>query len=538
MKSSSLVLRASAWLALGFSASMTHAATPLFKVTIATNPAYPLAQMITVEPKINRHYPYAGIKITDPNYAGRISRIEGCTMTRNGWCVFSVGGGNNKRKKLSIRLHSPVPRANNILYPLPMPGSLTSSTTTVQTSTNASGSDAVSVQSVSATSPGKLIGYIYGSETPVPASDIAQAGYTHVLINAAPFYDGTITGTGGTLYMNALTGFSDFNSSQTTSLYSYIQQLHSYSIYVLLSIGGTIYGTYPSGVTPYFSTAVDGVSNPQTFINDLIGNSTTPNTLTYIADTYGFDGFDFNIEGGLGTNTSSSSASENFTNPGANCSLSTYSYDCTTYYLYTLINTIYSSLYSAYGNQLLLSIPPQYSQAGANSQYDSVYTTFSAIAMQVYYSLAWFAPQLYNPGSGGSIYGINTVIYPLSGQTFTSTTDTGVALGVDVLASWPQNTSVGFFPYIADLTQSQVAMGYAINESTGDGSPVAIPSVVQNTVACLRYNTCCTSYIPPSAYSSFAGVFAFTINGDQANNFSFANTISECVVYGDCPCLS
>ncbi len=563
MKNNRFKLKLSALFVLGLSMPMAHAATSLFAVTVGGSPTDPFAKIITVSAKKDRNYPYVGIKITDPKYIGKIRQIEGCAMNRDGWCVFSVEGNHShQRKQITLRMNSLLAGAEHIKYPLPMPRAVSSETLKLQIAVNANPSmkdgtfNATSTQEVTASTPGKLIGYIYGSEPPLSTDDIIAAGYTHVLINAAPF-DVTTLGT-TVLYMNALSGFGTFatGSGQVSSpgadansnLQTFISDLHAGNVFVLLSIGGTIYGTYPTNITPYFSTAVQNVSSPQDFINGLIGTPTTLNTLSYLEYAYGFDGYDFNIEGGLGTTTATESAVDNFQNPFAGCDLGSYNYGCTSYYLYDLIITIWESVYSSIGNKLLLSIPPQYSQAGANNQYNSIYDTFAALvsyqmpntSAQLYSYLAWFGPQLYNPGTGGSIYGINGTTYPLSGQTFTSTTDTAVALAVDVMASWPQGTSPYFLPYTAYLNQSQVVMGYAINEGTGDGSPVASDPVVYNTIICLRSGTCCTSYTPTNSaggsatYPDFAGVFAFTINGDAANNYSFADTLWGCVVQGDC----
>lgn len=452
----------------------------------------------------NKTYPYAGILI-NPNYI-----LSGCVMNpKNHWCLFEVS--KNTPKTLVVQSKF------NMTGMFNEQNNLAPDNIKVQLSLNAQGNQPISVQSttVTASESGRVIGYMYGWDPTIPADEIAAAGYTHVLIAF-----GLFTTTGGGISLGALSG-SGFNTQN--DLFNYIQSLHEAGLKVLLSIGGA--STNIPNTTVSFYTAQFGVGTAPNY-NPALFQTNFITALKELTDTYGFDGFDFDIEDGL-------YAGSNFTNPAENCSMSVLTSGCTSYYLANIINTLYDTEYSYAGNRLMITLAPQLSQISATSTYNSIFGLYSALVMQTYSSLEWIAFQNYNAGCA---YGINGVCYPTDGTTLSSSPDSAVAFSTDLLASWPLGTSLGFLPYTGYLNPSQVVIGYVVNNSSGvsDGSPVVNIPVAKNAIQCLRTNENCDTYIPPTTYPGIGGVFSWTINYDASNSYQFAKSLYPCVVEGNC----
>lgn len=344
--------------------------------------------------------------------------------------------------------------------------------------------------------PGRMIGYLYGWEAPPPASDIAAAGYTHVLIAFGLFS----TTSYGTINLDAISGFD---------LATYIQSLHANGLKVLLSIGGA--STNIPNTTVDFDSAISHATSPSSFETTFINN------MSALVDTYAFDGFDFDIESGL-------NAANSFADASSGCSNSTYSSACDIYYLATIINNFHAQSPST-----MITLAPQIANIAATSAFSSVWGNYASLIMQTHASLEWVGFQNYNSGCA---YGINQVCYPTTG-TLTSTADPAVAFVTDLLENWPTPT---FNPYLSYLSPSQVVIGYVVENASGqsDGSPFAIPSVTINAITCLRSHQNCDTYTPPSVYPGIGGVFAWSINYDANNSYAFATSLSSCVVGGNC----
>lgn len=344
--------------------------------------------------------------------------------------------------------------------------------------------------------PGRIIGYLYGWQAPPAASDIAAAGYTHVLIAFGLFS----TSTYGAIDINAISGFD---------LASYVQDLHNNGVKVLLSLGGASTGI--PNTTVDFGLAVSNAASPSAFKTTFINN------MLALVSTYGLDGFDFDIEHGL-------NGASSFSNPGSGCSNSTYSSACDIYYLANIINDFHAQSPSS-----MIALAPQIPNIAATASFSSVWGNYASLIMQTRAALTWVGFQNYNSGCA---YGLNGVCYPTTG-TLTSTADPAVAFAADLLENWPTPT---FNPYLSYLSPSQVVIGYVVENSSGqsDGSPAAIPSVIKNVITCLRTHQNCGTYTPPSKYPGIGGVFAWSINYDADNNYAFATSLTSCVVSGVC----
>lgn len=352
--------------------------------------------------------------------------------------------------------------------------------------------------SVQASTPsgGRMIGYLYGWQTPPTASDIAAAGYTHVLLAFGLFS----TSTPGTINLEAFSGFD---------LATYVQSLHTNGLKVLLSLGGA--STSIPNTTVDFSAAVQLAASPSAFETTFVDN------MKSLVTTYGFDGFDIDIESGL-------NGANSFTDPGAGCSNSTYSTACDIYYLANIINNFH-----AQSPQSMISYAPQLANMTANSAFSAVWGNYASLIMQTFPAITWVGFQNYN---SGCMFGIDGICYPTTG-TLTSTASPATAFATDLLENWP---TPQFNPYIAYLSPSQVVIGYVVVNNLGqsDGNPPAIPSVTKDVITCLRSHQNCSTYVPPNVYPGIGGVFAWSINYDATNNFEFATTLYPCVVQGNC----
>ena len=245
--------------------------------------------------------------------------------------------------------------------------------------------------------------------------------------------------------------------------------------------------------------------------------------------TYGFDGFDFDIESGL-------NAASSFTDPDSGCSASVYDSACDISYLASIINTYYNSAPTQ-----LISMAPQLANVAATASFSEVWANYASLIMQTRASLGWVGFQNYN---SGTVYGIDGLTYPLDGVSFTTSPDTAVVVATDLLEDWPQGTVNAFQNYTVCspsdstvcLSPSQVVIGYTVNNGSGvsDGAPAAVTAVTQQAIECLRTGTSCDNYTPPNTYPDIGGVFDWTINYDADNNYAFATDLYPCVVQGNC----
>jgi hypothetical protein len=128
--------------------TMTYAAKPLFKVSFIQNNVGNDGYMTIRTTTPNFVYPYAGIQFNSDD----IVMNQGCIKNPvNGWCLFPVSD-----------------TAPNVLQVSLPNKSLMRSQLTINMALNAKGKNPVSVQqmTVSTQSPGRVIGYLYGWETP------------------------------------------------------------------------------------------------------------------------------------------------------------------------------------------------------------------------------------------------------------------------------------------------------------------------------------------------------------------------------------
>ncbi|STY29904.1 chitinase [Legionella wadsworthii] len=344
----------------------------------------------------------------------------------------------------------------------------------------------------SSTSGGRIIGYLPGWVTPPPATELANAGYTHIQV--------------------AFGVFSTSSPGQITPAFdtvsaSYIQSLHAAGIKVLLSLGGAL--TSIPNTTVDFHQVVAAASSPTAFEQTFI--SSLENLMTQ----YQFDGFDIDIEHGI-------NAGGTFTNPTGDIAV-----------LAHIINTMHEK-----HPNLLITLTPQTANVAATSGFDATWGNYASLVMQTHDSLAWVGIQMYN---AGCTFGIDLICYDPNN---TSSPNASVAMATDLLENWPATTSsgqrTGFQPYISYLKPSQVVLGYPAPNASGqsDGSPAAVIPNIKRAIQCLRTgvksSSSCDTYVPPRTYPGFGGVFDWEVIHDQNNNFNFAKSLVNCVKNNNC----
>ncbi|MBA2651722.1 MAG: hypothetical protein H0U73_05595, partial [Tatlockia sp.] len=261
-------------------------------------------------------------------------------------------------------------------------------------------------------SGGRIIAFLPGWKTPPPASAIANAGYTHVMIAFGVF---------NTRTPGQITPAFD------TVTAAYIKSLQNVGIKVLLSLGGAL--TSIPDTTVNFHDVLVLAPTPTAFIQTF--NASMENLI----NLYGFDGFDIDIEHGL-------NGGGTFTNPTGDIAV-----------LANIINTMHNK----YPN-LLITLTPQIANVAATRGFDGIWGNYASLIMQTHQSLAWVGIEVYNSGCA---YGIDLICYD---PNITTTPDASVAFAVDLLANWPTKTSsgqtTGFQPYISNLRPDQVVLGY------------------------------------------------------------------------------
>lgn len=339
---------------------------------------------------------------------------------------------------------------------------------------------------------GRIIGYIPGWKTPPTAQALANAGYTHAMIAFGVF---------------STTKPGEIVPAFELITPAYVQSLHQANIKVILSLGGA--SSSIANTTVSFHDAL--VAAPSADHFKQVFMSSLQNLMT----TYGFDGFDIDIEHGLipaGT----------FSQPQGDIAV-----------LADIINTMFTQ-----NPALLITMAPQVANISATSGFDTTWGNYASLIMQTHQSLAWVGIQLYNTGCA---YGLDQVCYS---QTETQSPNFSVAMASDLLADWPaqleNGRSTGFQPYISHLNPSQVVLGYPAPNAKqdSDGRAVVPTTTIIRAIECLKTAvvsaSSCDTYVPPKAYGSIGGVFNWEVTYDQNNQFKFATDLQACVINGVC----
>lgn len=349
--------------------------------------------------------------------------------------------------------------------------------------------ETVSFSAIPPSTGGKVMTYIPGWKTPPPAQEIANAGYTHVMVAFAIFS----TSKPGELY----------NAFDTVTK-DYITSLHNAGLKVLLSIGGA-YTEIPD-TTVNFHQVVAAAASPQAFVQTFV------QSIESFMTQYGFDGIDIDIEHGFGPG-----AGGKIDNPGGDIAI---------------IIDVLRQLYN-HKPTIILALAPQASNISATMGFNEPWASYAAIAMKDYDILSWVGVQLYNTGCN---MGIDNVCYTDEANS----PNFSVAMATDLLESWPDKDSsgraTGFQPYIARLTPNQVVLGYPAPNRAGesDGRPMKPVSTIKAAIQCLRTGTGCGSFKPPKAYQTIGGVFNWEVTYDQDNGYKFAKDLKACVTTGAC----
>ncbi|KTD54616.1 hypothetical protein Lsai_3438 [Legionella sainthelensi] len=353
-------------------------------------------------------------------------------------------------------------------------------------------SEAITYTQSTSSNKGRIIAYLPGWKTLPPATALANAGYTHVLVAFGVF---------------STTTPGQITPAFDTVSQAYIQSLQSAGIKVLLSLGGA--STSIANTTVNFHQVVSAASSATAFEQTFI--SSLENLMTQ----YGFDGFDIDIESGL-------TAGGTFANPTGDIAI-----------LANIVNTMHTK-----HPNLLLTLAPQIANISATSGFDVTWGNYASLVMQTHQSLEWVGIQIYNSGCA---YGINLICYDPNNN---SSPDTSVAMATDLLANWPATTSTGqktgFQPYVSYLKPSQIVLGYPAPDASGnsDGQPPAVIRTIKRAIQCLRTgitgSSSCDTYIPPQTYPGFGGVFEWEVTYDESNNYNFATSLVNCVINGNC----
>lgn len=250
---------------------------------------------------------------------------------------------------------------------------------------------------------------------------------------------------------------------------------------VLLSLGGET-GTI------VLATA----ANKQSFVN----------SMKNLLDTYNFDGFDIDIEGG--TSLVLNSGDNNFMVP-------------TTPKVVNLISAVKEII--AYrkgqGKNCLLTMAPEtyYVQTAYSSTYSPLVGAYLPIIYGLRDELSWIQPQLYNTGS---VNGLDNRVYN------SATADFIVAMTEMLLQGFPVAGTNQTFPA---LREDQVAFGLPAAPSAA-GSGYTNPAEVKKA---LNYLTKGQSFggtytlRKAGGYPGLRGIMTWSINWDNSHNREFAS---------------
>lgn len=339
---------------------------------------------------------------------------------------------------------------------------------------------------------GRVIGYLPGWKQPPSATDLANAGYTNILIAFGVF---------STSEPGKITPAFDTVSKD------YISSLQNLGIKVSLSLGGALTSLPNTSVD--FHMVLQLAGNPSTF------QQTFVQSIKSLISTFGFDGVDFDIEHGL-------NGGGTFANPSGDIAV-----------LANIINQLRTDIPT-----LLISLAPQTANVAATSLFDATWGNYASLIMKTSSALSWVGVQLYNTGC---MLGIDQVCYDPNNV---SSPNFSVAMATDLLSNWPavdsSGRATGFQPYISHLTPNQIVLGYPSPNAQGgsDGSPVTPTATIKRAIQCLRTGTAgansCGTYVPPHSFGLIGGVFNWEVTFDQSNGFRFARDLKNCVSTGNC----
>jgi len=501
-------------LSLSMLAFSSYAASPMFTTSFTKEGGEGNGYLVVRTNIPNHTYSNAGIQLKGSNYV--LSDNADCAVNpKNGWCLFS--GDNQISHAFKVtKVKDSGTSLSQISFALAL--SAVSKPISIQDIT-------LLTDGSSGVTSGRMIGYVAGFDGAPTAASIAAAHYTHVLIAFGVFS----TSNPGEINLDGI--------DQIPDLKSYITDLKAQGMKVLLSIGGAY--TPVTDTTIDFDAALLAAQSagmtPGQFEAAMV------HSMTSLVNTYGFDGFDIDIESGLYPPTPGTSSQ--FTDPNRGCDARVYDQGCGISYLASVINGFKRS-----HPERLITLAPQIDNIGASARFDNIWANYSGLIMQTHAALEWVGIQMYNSGCA---YGINGICYPVGGElsppgavseAMNDSPDPAVVFATGLLENWPVDTPNGFLPYISYLKPSQVVIGYAVNNGAGtsDGVPAVNLTVAQQVIQCLRTGTSCDTYTPANIYPDIGGMFDWTINYDATNSYNstlmyqFSRTLYPCIVQGNC----
>lgn len=259
-----------------------------------------------------------------------------------------------------------------------------------------------------------------------------------------------------------------------------IATLQSQGRKVLLSLGGET-GTL----------VINTEANKQSFIT----------SMKNLLDTYNFDGFDLDIEGGLSLQLNN--GDNNFMSP-------------TTPKVVNLIAAVKEIITyrKAQGKNCLLTMAPEtyYVQTAYGATYSPLVGAYLPIIYGLRNELSWIQPQLYNTGS---VMGLDNKVYN------STTADFIVSMTEMLLQGFPVSGTSQTFPA---LREDQVAFGLPAAPGAA-GSGYTAPAEVKKA---LNYLTKGQSYggtyvlRKAAGYAGLRGIMTWSVNWDKVNNSEFA----------------
>jgi chitinase len=259
-----------------------------------------------------------------------------------------------------------------------------------------------------------------------------------------------------------------------------IATLQSQGKKVLLSLGGET-GTI------VLATA----ANKQSFVT----------SMKNLLDTYNFDGFDIDIEGG--TSLILNNGDNNFMAP-------------TTPKVVNLISAVKEIIAyrQAQGKNCLLTMAPEtyYVQTAYSSTYSPLVGAYLPIIYGLRNELSWIQPQLYNTGS---VNGLDNKVYN------STTADFIVAMTEMLLHGFPVAGTSQTFPA---LREDQVAFGLpAAPGAAGSGytNPVEVKKALNYLTKGQSFGGAYTLR-KAGGYPGMRGIMTWSVNWDKVNNSEFA----------------
>lgn len=376
--------------------------------------------------------------------------------------------------------------------------------------------------------PARVIGYLplnwnnsgrLQNSLPAP-SELAEAGYTHILIAFAIFSKSpqcllNLSCVRLSPKPEEMVALTSGDGSQKESLLTYVAQLRQRGVRVLLSLGGasSSFGTID------FAESFNHIQNGELSFDETV--TAFVSSIENLLNKYHMEGIDIDVEHGLSVAPGQDlKAAASVPRCKKAFSLTT-GLAPSTGSVCAMVAVIEALI--ANNPDLVISLAPQTLNIAANNRVAGQTLNYASLLAHVRDHVSWVGVQVYN---SGGMYGPSGVLQAITAD---NQVNASVAMALNLMEPWSQQRPYRFLDNSAAMLRpDQIVLGFpASNGQFSDGLPTANLAKIKQALNCLntgaRCGTLATSMPRPGP---IGGVFNWNVNFDRANNYDFARSLT------------